>query len=90
MNSLVSGFGDRCHDTAQTLTNLTSCLPLLQDDYLEMLVQFGYVTLFASAFPLASFIAVIANLVEYRADMWKMTRLVKRPCPSRLNSIGMW
>lgn len=70
----------------------TSCNLLLFyiDDYLEMLVQFGYVTLFASAFPLASFIAVLANLVEYRADMWKLTKLTKRPCPSRLNSIGMW
>jgi hypothetical protein len=64
--------------------------PFPPDDYLEMIVQFGYVTLFASAFPLAALIAVGANLIEYRADCWKLTRLCKRPCPRRQDSIGMW
>merc|ERR1712139_255894 len=34
------------------------------DDYLEMVIQFGYVTLFASAFPLASALSILCNAVE--------------------------
>lgn len=88
MNNLVSTHGSLSCSLPMLLANFFNTP--FTDDYLEMLVQFGYVTLFASAFPLASCIAVIANLVEFRADMWKLTRLTKRPCPSRLNSIGMW
>lgn len=45
------------------------------DDYIEMLINFGYITLFASAFPLASFVTIFAHVVEYRSDCWKL-RLV--------------
>ena len=44
----------------------------LFDDYIEMLINFGYITLFASAFPLASFVTAFANVVEYRSDCWKL------------------
>ena len=37
------------------------------DDYLEMVIQFGYITLFASAFPLASALALACNGVERSA-----------------------
>jgi len=37
------------------------------DDYIEMLIQFGYVTLFAAAYPLAAFLAMFANLIEIRS-----------------------
>lgn len=60
------------------------------DDLIEMLIQFGYVTLFASAFPLAAFVAVGANYVESRTDLWKLTRLCRRPSPNRIESLGMW
>jgi hypothetical protein len=33
-------------------------------DYLELCVQFGYITLFAVAFPISSFLAWIITLVE--------------------------
>ena len=37
------------------------------DDYIEMVIQFGYVSLFASAYPLAAFCAIFANIVEIRS-----------------------
>jgi len=60
------------------------------DDYIEILIQFGYVTLFASAYPLAAFIAIGANLIEIRADFWKLNHLFRRVTPVRANNIGMW
>ncbi len=58
----------------------------LFDDYIEMLINFGYITLFASAFPLASFVTVFANVVEYRSDCFKL-RLVD--CVSVLRGSGV-
>jgi len=60
------------------------------DDYIEMLIQFGYVTLFASAYPLAAFIAIGANSIEIRTDAWKLTYLFRRMIPVRANDIGTW
>lgn len=60
------------------------------DDYIEMLIQFGYVTLFASAYPLAAFLAMFANFIEMRSDMWKLGHLCRRQIPVRANSLGMW
>lgn len=42
------------------------------DDYLEMFVQFGYVVLFSSVYPIAAFFGVINNLIEIRADAFKV------------------
>ena len=60
------------------------------DDYLEMLIELGYVTLFAAAYPFAAFIAIFANLVEYRADTYKLSKLCLRPRSIRTDSIGTW
>lgn len=60
------------------------------DDYMEIVIQFGYIILFASAYPLASWIAILANWVEVRADMWKLTRVCQRPRPYRTDGLGMW
>ena len=60
------------------------------DDYLEMVIEFGYVTLFASAFPLASCISVFCNLIEIKSDCYKLTHALQRPPAERANSIGVW
>jgi len=60
------------------------------DDYMEIVIQLGYVTLFASAYPLASLIAIVANLVEIRADCFKLTHVCQRPRPMRSSTCGMW
>ena len=38
----------------------------LFDEYLEMVIQFGFVTIFVSAFPLAPFFALCNNIIEVR------------------------
>lgn len=60
------------------------------DDYIEMIIQFGYITLFASAYPLAPFIAIVANFLEIRLDMFKVTYLSLRPRVVPASGIGMW
>jgi hypothetical protein len=53
-------------------------------------VQFGYVTLFAGAFPLASTISILCNFVEIRSDIFKTTFITRRPVPARAKNIGTW
>lgn len=60
------------------------------DDYLEMFVQFGYVFLFSSAYPIAAFWAVFNNVIEIRADAFKLCRVYQRPMARRVKDIGAW
>jgi len=59
-------------------------------DYLELVVQFGYCTMFATAFPLAPTLALINNLLEFRVDGFKICRLMRRPWPAGAEDIGAW
>ncbi|KAK7063201.1 Anoctamin-8 [Halocaridina rubra] len=59
-------------------------------DYLEMFIQFGYVTLFSPAFPLAAAFAVVSNFIEIRSDAFKMCYVLQRPFGERAQSIGVW
>merc|ERR1711862_861904 len=49
------------------------------DDYLEMIIDFGYVTLFAGAMPLGSFITIVSNVAELFSDNFKLHKVVRRP-----------
>jgi anoctamin-10 len=60
------------------------------DDYTEILIQFGYVTLFASAYPLASLLMSAAIWLEIRSDCYKLTYLCQKPVAERVPHIGMW
>lgn len=62
----------------------------LFDDYGEMVIQFGYTTLFVSAFPLAPMFACVANFIEIRVDGWKMCQNTRRPWPAGAEDIGTW
>ncbi|KAF2360317.1 Anoctamin [Trinorchestia longiramus] len=60
------------------------------EDYLEMLIQFGYVMLFSSAFPPAAVCAFLNNIIEIRSDAFKLCCVFQRPFPQRVASIGVW
>ena len=60
------------------------------DDYIEMIIQLGYITLFASAYPLAPFVALIANIIEMRLDVFKLTFVSLRPRSIPTSNIGTW
>jgi hypothetical protein len=53
-------------------------------------IQYGFVTLFVAAFPLAPFFALINNIVEIRLDAYKYVTTCKRPLAERAQDIGAW
>ncbi|CAM9560241.1 unnamed protein product, partial [Laminaria digitata] len=59
-------------------------------DYAELAVQFGYITLFVVAFPLAPFLALANNYVEFRSDAFKLLTQMRRPVPRGCEDIGSW
>lgn len=59
-------------------------------DYLEMVIQFGYATLFSCAFTLAPLLGYINNYIEIRVDAWKLTMAKRRPMPRGAEDIGTW
>ena len=54
------------------------------------MIQYGLVTLFVAAFPLAPFFALINNIIELRLDAYKITAEERRPVPVRIADIGIW
>ncbi len=53
-------------------------------------MQFGFVTLFVAAFPLAPLFAFANNLIEIRIDAYKLVVATRRPVPVRVKNIGIW
>eukprot|EP00611_Tribonema_gayanum_P023904 TRINITY_DN5126_c0_g1_i1.p1 TRINITY_DN5126_c0_g1~~TRINITY_DN5126_c0_g1_i1.p1 ORF type:complete len:344 (+),score=77.83 TRINITY_DN5126_c0_g1_i1:283-1314(+) len=60
------------------------------DDYTMSLIQFGYVTFFSMAFPLAPLLALLNNLVQIRVDAFKLCRTRRRPLAQTTSGIGVW
>uniref|UniRef100_A0A3B4GWY8 Anoctamin n=1 Tax=Pundamilia nyererei TaxID=303518 RepID=A0A3B4GWY8_9CICH len=59
-------------------------------EFLEMVIQFSFTTLFVAAFPLAPLLAFINNVIEIRLDAIKMVTLERRMVPKKTNNIGVW
>ncbi|XP_057668249.1 anoctamin-2-like isoform X2 [Diorhabda carinulata] len=62
----------------------------LYSEYLEMVLQYGFVTIFVTAFPLAPLFALINNILEMRLDAKKFLKYYRRPVPQRVKNIGVW
>ncbi|XP_067902590.1 anoctamin-3 isoform X2 [Heterodontus francisci] len=62
----------------------------LIDEYLEMVLQFGFTTIFVAAFPLAPLLALLNNIIEIRLDAYKFVTQWRRPLPARATDIGIW
>ncbi|KNC82779.1 hypothetical protein SARC_04937 [Sphaeroforma arctica JP610] len=60
------------------------------DDYIELTVQFGYIVLFAGAFPIAGFLALAGNVLEMRTDLSKHLHVCRRSASRHANNIGPW
>nr|DBA30962.1 TPA: hypothetical protein GDO54_006883 [Pyxicephalus adspersus] len=62
----------------------------LFEEYLEMILQFGFTTIFVAAFPLAPLLALLNNIIEIRLDAYKFISQWRRPLASRAKDIGIW
>jgi len=80
-----------------------SLRPCSFEDYAELVTQFGYVTLFATAYPLCATLAFLNNILEIRVDAQKLVGSVtgswfnlgtadyhQRPESRTVEDIGSW
>ncbi|XP_065334974.1 anoctamin-4-like [Cloeon dipterum] len=63
---------------------------ILFSEFMEMILQFGFTTLFVAAFPLAPIFALLNNVFEIRLDAYKILCKFQRPVPKRMASLGAW
>jgi hypothetical protein len=55
-----------------------------------MVVQYGFVTLFVAALPLAPFFALLNNIVEIRVDAYKLPISNRQSLPLKGCGLGSW
>ena len=61
------------------------------EDYNELVIQYGFVTLFVVAYPLIPLLAMLNNAIELNVDAFKLCSVHRRPFPRPgVTSIGVW
>jgi len=60
------------------------------EDMSEVIVQYGYVTLFIICLPCIPLFAFLNNIVEIKIDGYKLVRYSRRPQPFGAKGIGSW
>ena len=83
--------GPKTSDGGSSQINQDYCLvdnEGLFQEYLEMVLQFGFITIFVAAFPLAPLFALLNNWVEIRLDAQKFVCETRRAVAERAESIG--
>lgn len=59
-------------------------------EYLEVVLQYGFVTMFVAAFPLGPLFALLNSVVEIRVDAINFVSQFRRPDCARAEDIGAW
>lgn len=71
--------------------SMCNCPPFnFNSTHLSTVLQYGFVTLFVAAFPLAPLFALLNNIAEIRLDAYKMVKEARRPLAERSEDIGAW
>ncbi|MCQ2819703.1 MAG: anoctamin, partial [archaeon] len=60
------------------------------NEYLEIMIEFCYLTIFSRYLPLTGVLIILINFVEIRSDMLKLGTIYKRGLPERAMDIGSW
>ena len=60
------------------------------DEYNRLIIQIGYIVLFAPAFPIASLVCYVSFLLEIRTDAYKLLASTQRPRYAGAQDIGSW
>lgn len=59
-------------------------------DYIEMIIEFGYVALFGTSLPILPLFLLFEIVFEIRVDAWKICNIYKRADPHRSEDIGVF
>jgi hypothetical protein len=59
-------------------------------DFDEIVIQYGYATLFVVALPITPLLYLFNNIVEMYLDSYKLCKLTRRPEPRGAANIGTW
>eukprot|EP00118_Oscarella_pearsei_P009844 m.57725 g.57725 ORF g.57725 m.57725 type:complete len:680 (+) comp34757_c0_seq15:519-2558(+) len=59
-------------------------------EYLEIVLQFGFITIFVAAMPFAPLLALLNNIIEIRLDARKFISEYRRPVAMKADGIGIW
>lgn len=77
-------------EIAKKMARERACPPFDPDEKdLDLMILFGYVTMFAVAFPLAPAIAMLRVFIEYRVEAWQLTHC-RRPNIITRSGLGPW
>jgi len=60
------------------------------EDYMELVIQFGFLCLFAVNFPISYLMAFFTNIAEIQVDKMKIVRFKRRPTPENAKNLGTW
>ena len=63
---------------------------VILNEYLEVVMNLGYIIFFCVAFPLGPLIYWVFNILEVKGDAYKFMALCKRPFPRQAENIGVW
>ncbi|XP_070687077.1 anoctamin-10 isoform X2 [Pempheris klunzingeri] len=70
--------------------SILPAFPGLFAEYIELLVQFGYLSLFSCVYPLTAVLLLINNLTEIRSDAYKICKLFRKPFFPPVANMGVW
>ncbi|KAJ7997800.1 hypothetical protein DPEC_G00215880 [Dallia pectoralis] len=76
-------------ETLRSQRSLPS-FPGLFSEYIELLVQFGYLSLFSCVYPLTAVLLLLNNITEIRGDAYKICKLFRKPFSPPVSNIGVW
>ncbi|KDO33741.1 hypothetical protein SPRG_19347 [Saprolegnia parasitica CBS 223.65] len=62
----------------------------LYEDYAEIVVQFGLLTLFIFVAPIAPILAFLESAIQLRLDAFHLCCTMRRPLPMEAEDIGTW
>ncbi len=89
-NSQILKFGSENFEKEFILNQIKLSEYETFDDYLEIVIEFGYLVLFGECFPYASIIIIIFSIIEMRIDIFKLGTFYKKPHFFKKRNIGSW
>ena len=60
------------------------------EEYVDVIITFGFFSMFAAAFPISGLVALVSNLFEIRIDAFKFCNLMQRPRYHGAKTIGIF